>query len=554
MLPVPHSLVPRASFVVAAGFTLFVSILAFTSPLFMLQVYDRVLASRSTSTLVMLASIAVALILAMVVLDRARNRIFQAIGYRFDLEAARRVKGVMGRPDIRGFVRDIDSVRDFLGGHLPGAVMDVLTVPVFIWVCFLFHPAIGVVAVVGAILVLAVALLSERLTRGRVSKAYDAAKQASDRFDGLVRRFESAKALGVLEQLNRRWLSQRQAASGLGAAAARAGSTFLMAAKFVRAVLQVAILAVGAWLAIGQQISPGIIFATSLMMGRALAPIEQVVGGWKSLTQVRGSWIRLKTAGLLNQRPIAAPTALPRPTGRVDVHNLGVRALQADGFILRGISFSIEAGQVLAVIGPSGAGKSTLARSLANAIDTDLGHIAFDGAALSQYDPDALGLAVGYVPQDVDLFAGTVAENIARFTAVPADAILAASDLAGAHAAILKLPSGYDTQIGDGGVGLSGGQRQRIALARAFFGSPRIMILDEPNAGLDGEGEAALVAAVAKAKSRGCTVVLVTHKKSLLEIADKALVLNDGIQVAFGDAAEVSRKVRTVGMVQGAAA
>ena len=531
----------RSTFIATVIFSFFVNLLMFVGPIYMLQIYDRVLSSRNEYTLIAISAIAIALLVTYGLLEFTRSKLLVRAGLQFD--------DVLANPVFHRVVRqqtlnpgggaqvaltDIDKVREFMTGQGILAFFDAPWVPLFLALCFAFHPWLGLVATGGAILIFSLAIANEFSTRQPLQDAGMASQGANHFVNTTMQNAEVIRAMGMERQLAKRWLGRHDAMLEHQAKASGRAGIILASSKFIRMSLQVAILGTGAYLAMMQQISPGIMIAASIVMGRALAPVEQAVGQWKQFIAARQAHKRLKqlfaTIGDEEDR-----LELPKPVGNIVVEKLYAMVPGTRDAILKGVDFSIKKGDVLAVIGPSGSGKSTLVRHLVGAIPPASGAVRLDGTELQHWDPDQLGQHVGYLPQDVKLFRGSVAENVSRFQDEPADAdIVAAATLSGAHDMIQKLGQGYETDVGDGGTSLSGGQRQRVGLARAVYREPSLIILDEPNSNLDSVGEQALIACIQELKKRGKTVILVTHKANLLALSDKALMLVNGSVEKFG--------------------
>ncbi len=533
----------------AIVFSFFINLLVFVSPLYMLQIYDRVLASRNETTLVVITIIAAFLLFIYAMLETLRSRILVRAGILFDEKIATPIFGAIHRANLKNpggghhqGLRDLDSVREFLTGAGLIALCDLPWVPIFVFACFLLHPWFGYIAIVGALGILVLTVVNEKTTSQILGQASSSAIQANNQAQSVLRNGEVLHAMGMLDALRSLWVKRHQATLSWQAVASDRAGLLVAFTKFFRMFLQTAILGVGAYLAIHGVISAGAMIAASIIIGRALAPIELVVGNWKGLVNARGAKARIeKLLDIAGNEEDRIP--LPRPEGRLDVENLVAGAPGGNKPILKGITFSIEAGETLCIVGPSAAGKSSLVRVMTGVWPKANGTIRLDGAELSHWDPQELGKFVGYLPQDVELFAGTVAENIARFQEAKSEDIIGVAQLAGCHDLIQGLPDGYNTQIGEGGQALSGGQRQRVALARALFGNPSIVILDEPNSNLDSAGEEALLRAIQALKARKTTVILVTHKVNILTAADKVLVLTQGAVQAFGPREKVLGKV-----------
>ena len=540
----------RSAFVMIGVFSFFINLLMLTAPLYMLQVYDRVLASRSSSTLVALTVIAGGMLLIMGVLELIRSRILVRIGSKLDAQLNDRIFSAIfaqSVQDPRGqrgqALRDLDALRQFLTGTGPFALFDAPWVPIYLLVVFLFHPVLGFVALTGSVLLFSIALLNEILTRRPLQQANREVAAAHAFADTSLRNAEALEAMGMLTGILGRWQGQHQKGLALQVVASDRAGALTAASKAIRMFMQVAILGVGAALAIEQIITPGTMIAASIIMGRALAPVEQAIGNWRSFIAARSSYQRL--SNLLQENPAETiRTKLPAPRGVVSVERVVAVPPGSKEPVLKDISFQLSAGDSLAVIGPSAAGKSTLARLLVGVWRPASGAVRLDGAELHTWLKEDLGPHIGYLPQDVELFEGTAAENIARFEEDPdPEQIVLAAKRAGVHDMILRFKEGYDTQIGIGGSVLSGGQRQRIGLARAIYGEPALVVLDEPNSNLDAAGDQALTGAIVDLKQRGKTVVVMAHRPSAIAGVDKILMLGDGRVQAFGPKEEVLARV-----------
>lgn len=528
-----------------------VNILALTSPLFMLQVYDRVLASGSVETLIGLAILAAGMFVVQAGLDIIRTRVLLRVGELFDNRLSGRVhEAVLHLPlmtktqgDGMQPLRDMDNVRGFLAGSGPTAFFDLPFMPLYLSICFLFHVWIGMTALIGAVVLIALTMLTNVLSRKPVHDAMRHNMRRNGLLEDARRNAEIIRALGMGTRVALRWSDANRAYLDANRAAGDVSGMFGSISRMLRIMLQSAILGVGAYLVIRQEVSGGVMIASSIMMGRALAPVDLVIANWKPLLMARQSWIRLKD--LLTKIPVDAPvTDLPAPLRELRAHALVIVPPGEKRPTVTGIEFTLPAGSALGVIGTSGSGKSTLARVLVNAWAPASGKVRLDGASLDQWDPQRLGRHIGYLPQDVALFDGTIAENISRFDqeADPV-ALVAAAQAAGAHSLILLFEKGYETRVGEGGSALSAGQRQRIGLARALYRDPFLVVLDEPNANLDAEGEAAVVSAIGSVRERGGIAVVVAHRPSAMAAVDLVLVMEGGRQKAFGEKNEVLSKV-----------
>ena len=527
-------------------FSFFVNLLMFVGPLYMLQIYDRVLASRNEFTLIVITSIAIILLLSYGLLEFVRSRMLVRAGLQFDDEISRplfdrvaRMQLINPNSGARSALADADKVRSFITGQGVLAFFDVPWTPLFLVLCFAFHPLLGWVATVGTAVIFILALLNEFLTRKSLKSANTEGQMAAEFAGSALQNAEVIRAMGMQDALARRWGGKRNGMLAAQANASDWAGAVMACSKFIRMTLQVAILGVGAYLAIAQEISPGIMIAASIVMGRALAPVEQAVGQWKEFISARQSNERLKLlfASIPEEDQHLRQEA---PRGHLSVEGITTVIPGTRDAILRSVSFDLPAGMTLALIGPSGSGKSTLARHLVGVGDPVSGAIRLDGMELRHWDRNQLGESIGYLPQDVKLFSGTIAENISRFLEDATDEdIINAAKLAGAHDMISGLSNGYATQIGDGGGRLSGGQRQRVGLARALYGEPRLIVLDEPNSNLDSEGEEALAHCLAQLKRDGRTVVIVTHKSNILGGTDRTLILKDGMVQRYVSTAEL---------------
>ncbi|MGR3541103.1 MAG: type I secretion system permease/ATPase [Hasllibacter sp.] len=534
-------------------FSVFVNLLMLTGPLFMLQIYDRVLASRSEETLLALTVLVAFLYAIMGLLDHARQRVAARFAAGFQKAVEGRVLSAMLRLSARaraegmevraGALRDLDSVKGALGAPVFTAFFDLPFAPLFLAGIFVFHPLLGVIALGGGALLVLVTLLNGWTTAGLRAEAAQAGTRAEAWADAVRRDAETVESLGMRAAAEGRWLAARDRATRAGLQAADRTGGFAVTTKTWRLFLQSLMLAAGAWLVLRGELTAGAMIAGSILLGRALAPVEQVVGGWSAVQAARQGWGRLATL-LGAAPPEARRTRLPRPEARLEARALTVLPPGEQRASLRGVTFELPAGQAMGVIGPSGAGKSTLARALTGLWPAAGGDIRLGGAALDRYEPDALGRLIGYLPQQVRLFDGTVKENIARLDPDPDDeAVVEAAIRAAAHRMILDLPEGYDTRIDALGGRLSGGQVQRIGLARALYGEPVLLVLDEPNSNLDHEGTVALNAAIDRAKSEGRSAIVMAHRPSAIERCELLLMLEGGQTRIFGPTAEVLPKI-----------
>jgi PrtD family type I secretion system ABC transporter len=534
----------RGGFFAVAVFSLFINLLMLATPIYMLQLFDRVLGSRSTDTLMVLTIIAVVALLTMAGLMVVRGRVMVWIGTWIDRRlsgsvlAATIEGGLKGRePSVQG-LRDVGTVRSFLtrAGILP--IMDAPWTPVFILIVFLLHPLLGWIAVAGAVVLFGLALFNELATRKILARSNASHMDALRQAESAVHNADAINAMGMAPNLIRRWQARNAETTDLQARASNRSGAINSASKFFRLILQIAMLGTGAWLVLQNEITPGVMIAGSILMARALAPVEQAIGTWRSAVAARDSFKRIKQV-LATQPEREAAMPLPVPSGALSVEGLAYVHPGASDTVLRGISFELAAGEAMGLIGPSASGKTTLARLLVGNLAPRAGHARLDGMDMAQWDAEDRGQYIGYLPQDVELFRGTVRENIARMGEGDSEAIFEAARLAGVHDLIMRLEKGYETEIGEGGAALSGGERQRIALARALYGNAKFIVLDEPNASVDSEGEAALVAALGALHEKGVTMVVIAHRPSILRNMDKVLVLQDGAMRAFGPRDEI---------------
>ncbi|HCO91341.1 MAG TPA: type I secretion system permease/ATPase, partial [Alphaproteobacteria bacterium] len=528
-----------------ALFSLGINILMLTAPLYMLQVYDRVLTSRSSETLLYLTLAAAIALLTLGLLEAVRSQIMIRLGSWIDRQLSGVVLGdailsalrQSSEPSVQG-LRDLSACRVFLSSHALFAFLDVPWMPIFIAVVFLLHPVLGWIAVAGALTLVIFAIANEVVTRVPLRRSADMHVRATEDAAAAARNADAVQAMGMLPAILGRWERRNNTLIALQEVASLRSGRISALAKFLRFMLQVAVLGAGAKLVLMNEITPGAMIAASILVGRALAPIDMTISSWKNAVAAWQAWRRVSARTRLAQSKEEA-MPLPAPRGVLKVEKLMFGWPGATEPLLRNVDFSLAPGQFLGVIGPTAAGKTTLARLIVGNLKPTVGHVRLDGADVADWDGDHLGPYLGYLPQDVELFSGTVRENIARMQDADADAVIAAARRAMVHELILSLPQGYETEVGPAGAVLSGGQRQRIALARALFGDPRLVVLDEPSANLDTDGEAAFMNAVAQLKDRGVSIVIITHRPSILRLADRVLVLRNGIVERFGPRDEV---------------
>lgn len=535
----------RRIFVITGGFSFVINMLLLVPALYMLQIYDRVLSSRNESTLLMLTLLVVGLYGLMAGLEWVRSRLLVRAGSMLDAQMNSRVFTAAFEANLRGAganagqaINDLTNVRQFVTGNGLFAFFDAPWFPVYLAVIFVIHPWLGLLSVAGAALLVALTVANQWATQGLLAQANTAAIQSSNDATNNLRNAEVIEAMGMLFNLRRRWHEKYQKVIAVqGLASDRAG-TINAVTKFVRISLQSVVLGLGALLAIDGKVTPGGMIMASILMGRALSPVELLIATWRQFMSARSSYERLEK--LLKEFPAREQAmALPPPRGHLTVENVMAAAPGTQVAILKGVSLALEPGEVLGVIGPTASGKSTLARLLVGVWPAAAGKVRLDGADVYRWSKEQLGAHIGYLPQDVELFGGTIAENIARFGEIDSGQVIEAARQAGVHEMILRFPKGYDTPIGTGGSFLSGGQRQRIALARALYGGPPFIVLDEPNSNLDDVGEAALVQAVLAQKAAGRTLIVITHRTSILSAVDKLLLLREGVVQASGPRQQV---------------
>lgn len=526
-------------------FSAVINLLMLAPALYMLQVYDRVLASGNLMTLLMLTLMILGLFALMGALEWVRSQVVIRLGTQMDMRLNQRVYDAAFEAQLRTAspaagqaLSDLTRLRQFATGNALFAFFDAPWFPVYLFVIFMFSPWLGLLALGGAVVLMLLAWINQRVSHGPLNAASEWSVEATQQASAHLRNSEAIEAMGMLDTLRERWLAQHTAFLTQQNLASEKTATVSAWSKGVRLALQSLVLGLGAWLAVQGQITAGMMIAGSILMGRVLSPIDQLIGVWKQWSSARLAYQRLE-ALLQAYPPRPRRMALPAPTGELSVEQLGACAPGTRRATLANLSFALPAGQVLGVIGPSGCGKSTLARLLVGGWQPVTGKVRLDGADLSQWDKHQLGPHLGYLPQDIQLFAGTIAHNIARFAEVNADKVLAAAQMAGVHELILQLPQGYDTVLGDSGAGLSGGQKQRIGLARAVYGLPAVIVLDEPNSNLDDAGEQALLQAITRLKTLKRTLILITHKPNVLTLTDQLLILREGQLQAFGPTASV---------------
>lgn len=535
----------RTPFLIVGAFSLAVNLLMMASPLYMMQIFDHVLSSRSTDTLVMLTLIATLALAVLSLIDGIRSQILARLGFWLDER--------MGPPVLGGALRlalstdggraghglrDLATIRGFLAGPAITPLLDAPWAPLFLGALFFLHPLLGLVGLGGGAALVILALLNETSTKTALTRAGSATAKLHHGIEAALRNADAIRAMGMMEGVVRLWRRDNALVRAANRVAGDWGTVILTASRFLRYSVQTMIMGVAAYLVIQHDISPGAMFASSFLLGRAMAPVENAIGTWKSLVGARLAYRRLNDLLAATTGPGPGMT-MARPEGALQVERVSYVPPGAEAPILRGVSFDLPAGEVLGIVGPSAAGKSTLARLIVGAAQPTAGNVRLDGADIGVWLNSGGFRDLGYLPQDIGLFSGTVGENIGRLGEADPDAVIEAASLVGLHEAIMRLPRGYDSDIGESGLKLSGGQRQRVGLARAMFGMPRLVVLDEPNASLDHEGEEALVRAIAHLKAQGRTVIVIAHRPSVLGLADRILVLRNGMAEAFGSRAEI---------------
>lgn len=536
----------KSSFISVGFFSLFINALMLVPTFYMLQVYGRVVTSGSISTLVMLTIIMVILMVTMGALELVRSRIMVRVSSKLDILLSRdlyrasfkRALDSGGMDSSAQALNDLTGLRQFMTGNGLFAFFDAPWLPIYIAVMFMFHPWYGWMAIGCAIILLVFAVLNERLTGSTLAAANKENIAASLYTNKNLRNAEVIESMGMLNTLIDRWAQRQRKVLVLQSIASDKGGLMANISKTFRMLAQSLILGLGAYLAVNHEINAGLVIAGSVLLGRALAPLDLIIGSWKGFISARSQYARLNEI-LDKQNAEAERMTLPAPKGNILVENLVISAPGSKAPIIKGIGFSVPAGSVVGIIGPSASGKSTLARALMGIWQPQHGVVRLDGADIANWDKNLLGPYVGYLPQDIELFEGSISENIARFSDVNPSEVIKAARVAGVHEMILMLPEGYDTVIGSEGVNLSGGQRQRIGLARAIYGAPRLIILDEPNSNLDDTGEQALAQAIMHMKMSGSTIFVITHRTTILSQLDRLMVMSSGTISMYGPREQV---------------
>ena len=535
----------KKSFIMVGLFSMFINILMLVPPLYMLQLYDRVLGSRSQDTLIMLTLIVVVLFITMGLLEVVRSRVLVRVGNKLDSMLSQRIfdslfeleRKAPGRSSSMP-LNDLTQVRQFMTGNGLFAFFDAPWMPIYIIVLFIFHPAFGFFAIFAAIVLVGITIANEYSTKDKLAEANNLSRASTIYVDSNIRNAEVVNAMGMRNNISKIWADKYYGFLNAQNIASDSAGVWSNLSKSLRVMFQSLILGLGAYLAINMEVTPGMMIAASIIMGRALAPLDLIIGSWKGFSSARSSYERIE--GLLNDFPKDKEyMQLPAPKGEITLENVVVIPPSGTVPSLKGISMRIEKGDVVGIIGPSAAGKSSLARVMLGLWPLTNGVARIDKADISQWDREDLGKYVGYLPQDIELFEGTASQNIARFGEVEPEKVVEAASKAGVHEMILKLNEGYDTKIGPGGASLSGGQRQRIGLARALYNNPVFVVLDEPNSNLDDVGEAALVEAIKTLRAGGTTVVIITHRTNVLQATNKLALINNGVLELYGNTNDV---------------
>lgn len=546
----------KPAFIMLLFFSSVINMLMLAPAIYMLQVYDRVLASRNTTTLLMLTLLIIGLYSVIGLIEYARSSFMTRLGNRLDVKlnqlvfhAAFKRKIATGDNNPAQAIADLAQIRQFLSGNSLFALLDIPWTPFYLIIAFLVHPLLGWLSLGGILTLFTLTMVTELTTKKPIQEAQSLSGNNASKLNKQLQNSDAIEAMGMLSTLKRHWLEQHSRVLLLQTKIADKSAALSSLSRFVRVLLQSIALGAGALLVIAGELTPGLMIAASIILGRVLNPVEQVIGSWKQFVQFRGAWKQL--AELLKAYPASREVMkLPEPKGNISVEGLFAAPPGQKNPTLRNISFQLEQGEVLGIIGPSASGKTSLAKLLVGVWSPLSGKVRLDGADICQWDKTLLGPSIGYLPQEVELFDGTIAQNIARFTSNEGEPIVAAATLAGVHEMILRMPQGYDTPLGPNGYQLSGGQRQRIGLARAVFNSPAFIVLDEPNANLDDAGEHALIQAINTVRTQGKTVVIISHRPTLLGVVSKILLLNEGAVQQFGTREKVFASLREANILK----
>jgi ATP-binding cassette subfamily C exporter for protease/lipase len=550
----------KPTFIMLLFFSCVINMLMLAPAIYMLQVYDRVLVSKNTTTLLMLTLLIVGIYTVIAMIESARSSVMIRLGNRLDVKliqlvfnAAFKRKVATGENNPAQSLAELDQIRQFLSGSSLFALLDIPWTPIYLFMAFLVHPLLGYLSLAGILILFILTLVSEFSTKRPIQQAHALTINNATKLNKQLQNSDTIEAMGMLSTLKLNWQEQHSKILILQTQIADKTANLSSLSRFVRVLLQSVALGAGALLVIGGQITPGLMIAASIILGRVLNPVEQIIGSWKQFVQFRSAWHQIST--LLKEYPAAKEVlTLPRPKGNISVESVFAAAPGQHAPLLRNISFQLEKGEVLGIIGPSASGKTSLAKLLVGVWKPLSGKVRLDGADICQWDKELLGPSMGYLPQDVELFDGSIAQNISRFSNNDSALIVEAAVLAGVHDMILRLPQGYDTPLGAGGHQLSGGQRQRIGLARAVYNNPAFIVLDEPNANLDDAGEFALVKAINTLRTQGQTTVIISHRPTLLGVVNKVLLLNEGAVQEFGTRDQVFANLRQANILKPVAA
>lgn len=546
----------KPAFVLLLVFSCVINLLMLAPAIYMLQVYDRVLVSKNTTTLLMLTLLVVGLYILIAMIESARASVMIRLGNRLDVNlnqlvfsAAFKRKIATGDNNPAQALAELAQIRQFLSGNSLFALLDIPWTPIYLLIAFIVHPLLGYLTAGGIAILFTLTLISELVTKRPIQQAHALTINNAGKLNKQLQNSDAIEAMGMLSALRHHWLEQHNKVLLLQTQAADKTASLSSISRFVRILLQSVALGAGALLVIGGYITPGLMIAASIILGRALNPVEQIIGSWKQFIQFRSAWQQLST--LLQEYPQPKEVlTLPRPKGQISVEGLFAAPPGQHTPSLRNISLNLEPGEVLGIIGPSASGKTSLAKLLVGVWTPLSGKVRIDGADICQWDKALLGPSIGYLPQDVELFDGSIAQNIARFGHTDSELVVAAAQLAGVHEMILRMPHGYDTLLGACGHQLSGGQRQRIGLARAVYNNPAFIVLDEPNANLDDAGEFALINAIKTLRSQGQTTVIISHRPTLLGVVDKVLLLREGAVQEFGPRDQVFANLRQANILK----